>query len=32
MDVGAAWLGLGLWTAAGLGLLVARIRKVEVVT
>jgi ABC-type transport system involved in multi-copper enzyme maturation permease subunit len=32
MDVGVAWLGLGLWTAAGLGLLVARIRKVEVVT
>ena len=32
MDVGAAWIGLGLWTAAGLGLLVARIRNVEVVT
>jgi ABC-type transport system involved in multi-copper enzyme maturation permease subunit len=32
MGVGVAWLGLGLWTAAGLGLLVARIRKVEVVT
>jgi len=32
MDVGAAWIGLGLWTTAGLGLLVARIRNVEVVT
>ncbi|MHC4974403.1 MAG: ABC transporter permease [Planctomycetota bacterium] len=32
MNVGAAWLGVGLWTAAGLAVLVARIRKVEVVT
>ena len=32
MDLGAAWLGAGLWTAAGLVVLLARIRKVEVVT
>ncbi len=32
MDVGAAWLGAGLWTAAGLAVLLLRIRKVEVVT
>jgi ABC-type transport system involved in multi-copper enzyme maturation permease subunit len=32
MDLGAAWLGAGLWTAAGLAVLLARIRKVEVVT
>jgi len=32
MDLGAAWLGAGLWTAAGLGVLLAHIRKVEVVT
>jgi ABC-type transport system involved in multi-copper enzyme maturation permease subunit len=32
MDLGAAWLGVGLWTAAGLAVLLARIRKVEVVT
>ena len=32
MPVSTAWFGLAVWTAAGLGLLVARIRKVEVVT
>ncbi|MHC4549310.1 MAG: ABC transporter permease [Planctomycetota bacterium] len=32
MDVGLAWLSVGLWTAAGLAVLVARIRRVEVVT
>jgi ABC-type transport system involved in multi-copper enzyme maturation permease subunit len=32
MDLGAAWLGVGLWTAAGLAVLFARIRRVEVVT
>jgi ABC-2 type transport system permease protein len=30
--VPAAWAGLGLWTALGLGALVLRIRRVEVVT
>ena len=30
--INVAWMSLGLWTAGGLALLVARIRKVEVVT
>jgi hypothetical protein len=32
MDIGAAWLGVGLWTTAGLAVLLLRIRKGEVVT
>ena len=32
MGVGTAWLGLGAWTAAALAVIVARVRKVEVVT
>jgi len=31
MDVGYAWLGVGIWTATGLAVLLGRIRKVEVV-
>ena len=32
MEVSAAWTGLAIWTAAGLAVLTARIRNVEVVT
>jgi len=32
LDVKWAWTGLGSWTALGLGTLIARIRRVEVVT
>jgi len=31
MAVGAAWKSLGLWTAAGLGVVIAKVRRVEVV-
>jgi len=31
MDVGYAWLGVGIWTVTGLAVLVGRIRNVEVV-
>jgi ABC-type transport system involved in multi-copper enzyme maturation permease subunit len=32
MDLSRAWTSLGLWTAASLGILVLRVRRVEVVT
>ena len=32
LDIGAAWTGVALWTAAGLAVLTLRIRKVEVVS
>jgi len=32
LDVGLAWTAISIWTGAGLGLLLLRIRKVEVVT
>lgn len=32
LDIGAAWTGIALWTAAGLTVLTLRIRKVEVVS
>ena len=32
MPLGAAWTGLAIWTAAGLSILLLRIRRVEVVT
>jgi ABC-type transport system involved in multi-copper enzyme maturation permease subunit len=32
MDVARAWTSLGIWTAAGAGILVLRVRRVEVVT